>query len=166
MQSAIEKTLRQTKPFPSAEGEVLVGLQIIANRLRDRWGRFLKSTADLTVNQYNVLRILRGAHPESRTCGEIAERMIERDPDITRLLDRLSKQGLADRTRDEKDRRVVRTGITTKGLAVLDRLDVAASSQSTTLLDQLGDERLEHLRATLNRVVELLDEQPDTEETE
>ncbi len=166
MQSAIEKTLRQTKRFPSAEGEVIVGLQIVANRLRDRWGRFLKSTADLSVNQYNVLRILRGAHPESRTCGEIAERMIERDPDITRLLDRLSKQSLVDRTRDEKDRRVVLTGITTKGLAVLDRLDVAASSQSTTLLGQLGDERLEHLRATLNRVVELLDEQPNAEETE
>ena len=166
MQSAIEKTLRQTKRFPSVEGEVIVGLQIVANRLRDQWGRFLKSTADLTVNQYNVLRILRGAHPESRTCGEIAERMIERDPDITRLLDRLSKQSLVDRTRDEKDRRVVLTGITTKGLAVLDRLDVAASSQSTTLLGQLGDERLEHLRATLNRVVELLDEQPNAEETE
>jgi DNA-binding MarR family transcriptional regulator len=161
MQSAIEQTLRQTKPFPSTEGEVLVGLQIVANRLRDRWGRFLKSTADITVNQYNVLRILRGAHPESRTCGEIAERMIERDPDITRLLDRLSKQSLVDRTRDEKDRRVVRTGITQKGLAVLDRLDVAASSQSTTLLEQLGDKQLEQLRATLNRVVELLDEQPD-----
>lgn len=144
----------------------MVGLQIVANRLRDRWGRFLKSTADLTVNQYNVLRILRGVYPASRTCGEIAERMIERDPDITRLLDRLSKQSLVDRTRDEKDRRVVLTGITTKGLAVLDRLDVAASSQSTTLLGQLGDKRLEHLRATLNRVVELLDEQPNAEETE
>lgn len=144
----------------------MVGLQIVANRLRDRWGRFLKSTADLTVNQYNVLRILRGVYPASRTCGEIAKRMIERDPDITRLLDRLSKQSLVDRTRDEKDRRVVLTGITTKGLAVLDRLDVAASSQSTTLLGQLGDKRLEHLRATLNRVVELLDEQPNAEETE
>ncbi len=166
MQSAIEKTLRQTKPFPTVESEVLVGLQIVATRLRDRWGRFLKATAGLTVNQYNVLRILRGAHPESRTCGEIAERMIERDPDITRLLDRLSKQGLVDRTRDDKDRRVVRTGITTKGLAVLDRLDVPAPTESNTRIEQLGDEQLEHLRAALNRVVELLDEQPDSEETE
>ena len=165
MQSAIEKTLRQTKPFPTVEGEILVGLQIVANRLRDQLGRFLKATG-ITVNQYNVLRILRGAHPEPRTCGEIAERMIDRDPDITRLLDRLAKQGLIERTRDDADRRVVRTGITAEGLAVLGRLDVPVVSQSNALLKQLGDQQLEHLRDALNRVVELLDEHSDAEVTQ
>ena len=164
MTSPIEKTLLQTKPFASPEGEVMVGLQIVANRLRDRWDQYLKRKAGITVKQYNVLRILRGAHPESRTCGEIADRMIDRDPDITRLLDRLSKQGFAERTRDGSDRRVVRTGITAEGLAVLDQLDVPAS-QSITVLEQLGDAQLEHLRVALNRVVEILDAQSDGEVT-
>src|SRR5215467_1959891 len=61
---------------------------------------------DLSATQYNVLRILRGA-PEGLACGEIGNRMITRDPDITRLLDRLEKRGLISRARDTKDRRMV-----------------------------------------------------------
>ncbi len=66
---------------------------------------------DLSMTQYNVLRILRGA-PEGLPCGEIANRMITRDPDITRLLDRLEKRGLISRCRETKDRRMVMARIT------------------------------------------------------
>ena len=72
--------------------------------------------------QYNVLRILRGA-PEGLPCGEIANRMITRDPDITRLLDRLEKRGLISRSRETKDRRTVMARITPDGLKLLARLD-------------------------------------------
>src|SRR5260370_41992863 len=78
--------------------------------------------ADLSATQYNVLRILRGA-PEGLTCGEVANRMITRDPDITRLFDRLKKRGLISRRREAKDRRMRLTRITPKGLALLARLD-------------------------------------------
>src|SRR6266487_1298021 len=77
---------------------------------------------DLSATQYNVLRILRGA-PDGLACGEIANRMITRDPDITRLLDRLEKRGLISRCRESKDRRMVTARITTEGSKLLTRLD-------------------------------------------
>src|SRR6202049_3943019 len=79
--------------------------------------RVLK-TEDLSATQYNVLRILRGA-PEGLLCGEIASRMITRDPDVTRLLDRLEKRGLISRCRETKDRRTVMARITQAGLKLL-----------------------------------------------
>src|SRR4029077_20293232 len=77
---------------------------------------------DLSSTQYNVLRILRGA-PEGLPCGEIASRMITRDPDITRLLDRMEKRSLISRWRETKDRRIVMARITPEGLKLLARLD-------------------------------------------
>src|SRR5665213_950857 len=73
---------------------------------------------ELSSNQYNVLRILRGA-PDGLACGEIGDRMITRDPDITRLLDRLERRGLIERWRDERDRRVVMARIAPEGLKLL-----------------------------------------------
>src|SRR2546426_12329461 len=75
---------------------------------------------DLSATQYNVLRILRGA-PEGLACGEIARRMITRDPDITRLLDRLEKRGLISRCRETRDRRTVLARITADALKLLTR---------------------------------------------
>src|SRR6266480_3753059 len=75
-------------------------------------------TEDLSATQYNVLRILRGA-PEGLPCGEVANRMITKDPDITRLLDRLEKRGLISRSREVKDRRTVTARITAAGLKLL-----------------------------------------------
>src|SRR6267378_8682815 len=77
---------------------------------------------DLSPTQYNVLRILRGSR-EGLPCGEIASRMITRDPDITRLLDRLDKRSLISRCRETKDRRMVMARITPDGLKLLTRLD-------------------------------------------
>ena len=83
----------------------------------------LVKTAGLTAAQYNVLRILRGAGPVGLACREIGERMISRDPDITRLLDRMEKNGLITRERQSDDRRVVRTCVTPRGLQLLRVLD-------------------------------------------
>src|SRR5215472_14285427 len=77
---------------------------------------------DLSATQYNVLRILRGS-PDGLSCGEIGNRMITRDPDITRLLDRLEKRGLVSRQRETQDRRTVYARITRQGLDLLGRLD-------------------------------------------
>src|SRR3989449_7988248 len=79
-------------------------------------------TEDLSATQYNVLRILRGA-PDGLPCGEIASRMITRDPDVTRLLDRPEKRELISRRREARDSRTVMTRITAEGLKVLGRLD-------------------------------------------
>src|SRR5260370_11325986 len=87
-------------------------------------------TEDLSPTQYNVLRILRGS-PEGLPCGEIAARMITRDPDVTRLLDRLEKRGLVSRCRETKDRRMVRARITPDGLNLLAGLDEPAQTAPT-----------------------------------
>jgi len=152
MNSVVQRELRQKSPPPSLEAEVFLALQLAANRVLDPWARYLKGEG-LTHRQYNVLRILRGARPEALTCGEIAERMISRDPDITRLLDRLDKQGLVARHRDEADRRAVRTKISPDGLNLLERLDVPANMMRGTLAP-LGRRRLQQLNSLLAAVIE------------
>jgi DNA-binding MarR family transcriptional regulator len=103
---------------------------------------------DLSANQYNVLRILRGAL-EGLPCGEIASRMITRDPDITRLLDRLEKRGLISRCRETKDRRMVMARITLEGLKLLSHLDKPIEEAHRKCLGHLGRERLRALTELL-----------------
>ncbi|HKN26233.1 MAG TPA: MarR family transcriptional regulator [Candidatus Acidoferrum sp.] len=83
----------------------------------------LIKAAGLTSAQYNVLRILRGAQPDGLLCRGISERMISRDPDITRLLDRMESHKLILRERQTEDRRVIKTRITPEGLKLLKKLD-------------------------------------------
>src|SRR5437868_13403260 len=113
----------ERKPRRAACPEEMAFLDLL--RTTDMLSRPLAQvlkTEDLSSTQYNVLRILRGT-PEGLTCGEISSRMITREPDITRLLDRLEKRGLISRRRDAKDRRVVMARITPEGMKLLARLD-------------------------------------------
>ena len=105
-------------------------------------------TEDLSPTQYNVLRILRGA-PDGLPCGEIANRMITRDPDVTRLLDRLEKRQLISRCRETTDRRTVMARITTEGLKLLGRLDEPVQAAHRKQLGHLGRERLRALTELL-----------------
>jgi DNA-binding MarR family transcriptional regulator len=106
-------------------------------------------TEDLSATQYNVLRILRGV-PDGLPCGEIANRMITRDPDVTRLLDRLEKRGLIARCRETSDRRTVMTRITPEGLKMLSRLDEPVQAAHRKLLGHLGRDRLRMLAELLS----------------
>jgi DNA-binding MarR family transcriptional regulator len=108
----------------------------------------LLKLADVSPTQYNVLRILRGA-PQGLPCSEIGKRMITRDPDITRLLDRLEKRALVSRCRETKDRRTVLTRITAQGLRVLRQLDGPIRETHRRQLGHLGREGLRSLRALL-----------------
>ncbi len=109
--------------------------------------RVLKTEA-LSSTQYNALRILRGS-PEGLPCGEVANRMITRDPDVTRLLDRLEKRRLISRCRETKDRRTVMARITTEGLKVLARLDDPVQAAHRKQLGHLGRERMRALTELL-----------------
>src|SRR5580700_2658326 len=104
------------------EARVFVTLMRTADALA-RGAEALLKPYGLSGTQYNVLRILRGAGPAGLACREVGCRLISRDPDITRLLDRLERRGLITRTREQKDRRVVKTFITGKGLQILAKLD-------------------------------------------
>jgi DNA-binding MarR family transcriptional regulator len=117
--------------------------------------RILKSE-ELSSTQYNVLRILRGTL-DGLPCGEIASRMITRDPDVTRLLDRLEGRKLISRCRETKDRRTVMARITPEGLKLLARLDEPVQAAHRQQLGHLGQDRLrtltELLRVSRGQVV-------------
>jgi DNA-binding MarR family transcriptional regulator len=108
----------------------------------------LLRAVELSGPQYNVLRILRGA-PEGLLCGMITERMITRDPDITRLLNRLEKRGLVARFRQDKDRRRILVRIAPKGLALLARLDEPIGQVHRGQLGHLGSSRIRQLKSLL-----------------
>ncbi|MBI4737736.1 MAG: MarR family transcriptional regulator [candidate division NC10 bacterium] len=126
------------------EGEAFVNLLRTADALMQGVAATLKS-AGLSPAQYNVLRILRGAGPDGLACREIGERMITRDPDITRLLDRLEERGLVTRSRDRADRRVITTRIADKGLRILKDLDRPIEELHVDQLGHLGEQRLRSL---------------------
>jgi DNA-binding MarR family transcriptional regulator len=130
-----------------AEEAAFLELLCTTDRLSRRLAPVLK-TEDLTSTQYNVLRILRGAL-EGLPCGEIGNRMITRDPDITRLLDRMEKRALISRCREVKDRRLVMARITEEGLERLARLDEPVREAHRKLLGHLGRDRLRTLMQLL-----------------
>ena len=141
---SIQSEIQQTKPFNTLEEEALVSLQRTADRFHWRMSEMLKAHG-LSPTQYNALRILRGAKDEGRACSEIAERMINRDPDITRLIDRLERRGLVVRSREGRDRRVITTRITPAGLELLGSLDGPIEDFNRKLLGPLGEQRLRTL---------------------
>ena len=140
----IQAEIQQTKPFNNLEEEALVSLQRTADQLAGRLSDMLKPHG-LSPTQYNALRILRGAGDGGRACSEIAERMINRDPDITRLVDRLERRGLVARSREKRDRRVIITRITLAGLDLLRGLDRPIEEFNRKLLGNLGEPQLRTL---------------------
>jgi len=119
----VQQAIRQTRPFRSAAQEAVVALLLTAEAVRNRFAALLAGHEEITFQQYNVLRILRGAGPEGLPTLVIRDRMIHAAPGITRLLDKLEKAGLARRERASPDRRQVFCYITPKGLEVLALLD-------------------------------------------
>jgi DNA-binding MarR family transcriptional regulator len=143
------KTQSETKVRRVGSPEEAAALDLFrTSDLLSRAGAQLLKSEDLSPNQYNVLRILRGA-PSGLPCGEIASRMITRDPDITRLLDRMEKRGLISRCRETKDRRMVMARITPEGLKLLGRLDEPVEEGHRRQLGHLGRDRLRALTELL-----------------
>lgn len=106
----------------------------------------------VTPAQYNVLRILRGSHPRALTCSEVGDRLLDRTPDVTRLLDRLGRRGLTERARAEHDRRIVEVVITDKGLDLLRRMKPDVQVVQQRLMHHLSEEEQRQLSTLLERV--------------
>lgn len=107
---------------------------------------------DLTPAQYNVLRILRGCHPDRATCSYIGERLLDRTPDVTRLLNRLQRAGLVDRRRATHDRRVVEVWITEEGLNRLRKADHPVDETIGRITAGLTDEEHRTLSGLLEKL--------------
>jgi MarR family transcriptional regulator, organic hydroperoxide resistance regulator len=120
--STVQDEIGQRRPFHSLKAEVAVSILRTAALLERHFAQVVSRTG-VTVQQYNVLRILRGAGEEGLPTLVIRDRMIHAAPGITRLLDKLEKAGLARRERASPDRRQVFCYITDRGLEVLDQLD-------------------------------------------
>lgn len=147
--SKLKEEIGQARPFSSIAEEALLNLLRTADCLERTMQRATR-THGITGTQYNVLRILRGAHPQGLTCSAIGDRMIAADPDITRLLSRLKAMGLIGQQRDKQDRRVVWTQISPEGLALLEELDPAIQAMPAQLLGHIPP-------PALTRLVELLE---------
>ena len=136
-----------------SEDRAFIALQKAADKLALQAEQLLKSNG-LTGAQYNVLRILRGAEPKGATCSQIAERMINHDPDITRLLDRMETRGFITRDRIKEDRRVVMVRITAAGLELVSRIDRPLRAFLKARVGKLGQPALAELIGHLEQIRE------------
>ena len=149
--ASVAQEIRQSKPFPSFAQEATVALLRTADLVRRRLASTIEPRG-ITVQQYNVLRILRGAGLAGLQTLEIAERMIEQAPGITRLLDRLEKKELVVRERLADDRRCVICRISKRGLELLAAMDGDIGSLNANATACLGEPELERLLHLLARI--------------
>ncbi|MGI9106344.1 MAG: MarR family winged helix-turn-helix transcriptional regulator [Pyrinomonadaceae bacterium] len=151
-----QREAKQLKPLPCREEEVYLSILRTSEMLS--WGvnETLKG-AELTATQYNVLRILRGAGQGGTSCREVGERMVTKDSDITRLLDRLETRGLISRERESRDRRVIIVRISDDGLRLLAELDPPIAECHHRQLGHLGAKQL----AALSKLLEVAREKPE-----
>jgi DNA-binding MarR family transcriptional regulator len=149
--SQLQREIRQGKPFRSRGQEVVVALLRTADLVRRAVSQAVE-THDITLQQYNVLRILRGAGQQGLPTLEIADRMIEHAPGVTRLLDRLEAKALVRRERCREDRRQVLCWLTPAGLELVERLDEPVDKADVEAVAQLTPEDQEKLLRLLDAV--------------
>lgn len=146
----LQREIRQRRPFPSVAQEGVVSIMRTADLLRRRLAAELEPSG-ITVQQFNVLRILRGGGADGLPTLEVGSRMVEETPGITRLLDRLEAKGLVRRQRCPKDRRQHLCWITREGLDLLASLDEPVVLNSQEALKGLS-------RGEQSALVRLLDQ--------
>jgi DNA-binding MarR family transcriptional regulator len=138
------------KELPNNRKDFSAVILVTAERLREYTNRICH-VFGVTVQQYNILRILRDADPHALSCAEINSRMIQRSPDITRLLSRMEDMGLIVRSRDPSDNRIVRTAILEEGANLVASMAEMISSVDD-VFDALTEEETESLHQVLSKV--------------
>lgn len=147
----LQRELQQRRPFRSPAQEAAIAMLRTADVVRRRLAAAVEP-AGITLAQYNVLRVLRGSNPTPLATYEIAERLIEQTPGVTRLLDRLESQGWVSRTRCTEDRRLVHCRITEDGLALLARLDAEVDAADEAAVGALSNDDVAVLVRLLGHV--------------
>jgi DNA-binding MarR family transcriptional regulator len=156
MAGRIQAELRQSKPIASLEEEAFLNIV----RTADVINLALEDTLEpygISATQYNVLRILRGAGSAGTCCREIGERMITRDPDVTRLVDRLEKRKLVSRNRAKEDRRYITVRLTAAGLQMVNELDPLINQMHRKLVGILEKRQLETTIEVLEQIRSVLE---------
>lgn len=147
----LQAELGQSRPFRSRRQEAAIALLRTADEVRRRLASAVEPHG-VTLQQYNVLRILRGAHPDPLPTLDIRNRMIERMPGITRFLDQLEGRGLVRRARSAEDRRVVLCWITPAGLDLLAAMDDEVDRADEASVGRLDEDELTRLIDLLGAV--------------
>ena len=158
MAGSIQREIQQKRPFTSPRQEATVALLRTADLARRLMSAMLEPWG-ITTQQYNVLRILRGAGPDGLPTLEIAERMIEQAPGITRLIDRLEEKRMVNRTRPREDRRRVTCRISSAGLDLLSALDEPVVESGNAALASLSSKEVAQLVGLLDRTRETMNQQ-------
>jgi DNA-binding MarR family transcriptional regulator len=152
MGKILRQRLHQSR-FESPIQEAILNVMVASGHLRDLVDRIGREH-EVTGSQYNVLRILRGAQPDGLPRCEIATRLLDRAPDVTRLIDKLEKAGLVERRRSEQDARQSIARVTRRGLALLERMDVDIRASHRLLQDRLTERETEQLSLLLEKLYE------------
>jgi DNA-binding MarR family transcriptional regulator len=152
MGNVMRQQLQQSR-FRTPTHEAILAVLLASSRLREQV-EAVAAEAGITGQQYNVLRILRGARPDGLPRCDIGKRTIERAPDLTRIVDRLAKEGLVERARSESDARLSVTRITRKGLAVLDRTDPRVEALHRAVTTRIGERDARTLTRICERLIE------------
>lgn len=150
MGKALRQRLKQSQ-FESDTQEATLNILVTANYLR-QYMNAICAEFDITHTQYNVLRILKGVHPNGHPRSEIICRMIEQAPDVTRLIDRLEKQGLVERIRTDQDRRLSIARITQKGITLLQNMHKYVDRFDRVIGDRLTQEECRELSRLCERI--------------
>lgn len=150
MGEALKQRLKQSK-FESPEQEAFLNIIVTANFLRMRNDDILCKYG-ITTPLYNVLRILKGKYPEGYPRCDIISRMMEQAPDVTRLIDKLLKDGYVERFESESDRRLSLTRITEKGLALLEKIKPELDQMHRLISDNLTKEERKELSVLLEKI--------------
>lgn len=144
MGQILREHIKQTVPFEDRAQEAMLNLFVAAAHVRRRVEQVCHQY-DLQFSHHNVLRILRGVHPDGHPRCEIVERMLDPSPDVTRLIDKLVDRGLVRRSKSAEDRRVTIHTITDEGLALLDEMDPKVRDVQRWFDERVSDRDLQHL---------------------
>lgn len=144
MGQILRDRIKQTVPFEDRSQEAMLNLFVASAHVRRRVESVCQQF-DLQFSHHNVLRILRGVHPEGHPRCEISDRMLDPSPDVTRLIDKLVERGLVERSRSEEDRRMTIHTITDKGLSLLDELDPKIRDVQEWFGERVSERDLRHL---------------------
>ncbi|WP_109616604.1 MarR family winged helix-turn-helix transcriptional regulator [Sediminitomix flava] len=140
----------QTTNFKTPQMKAMFEILVTANAITSRHNSFLKPY-NLSTQQYNILRMLRGSFPSALTIHDINDRMIDRSPNTTRMIDKLLPRDLVTRYRSDSDRRVVYVEITEKGLNLLVEIDKELGTFKK-FLDNINVEEAEQLSVILTKL--------------
>lgn len=150
--SNIEKLI-SIKTFTSEHHKGLISLIFVGNWIISKHQQFFKQY-DITMQQFNILRILRGQHPQAASINTLKERMLDKMSDVSRLVERLRKAGLVERKNSEMDRRAVDVMITAKGLELLRVIDDQIATLESTLKDNLNEKEVVQLNRLLDKMLD------------